>query len=109
MNLQPFVRGVTPDATWDDDTKPTNYSLKAGDAVTLCISTKGDFSTGVFVVPAGTTGKVVNARTPRVTRRIGSKSAYFANVDVYIEGTRGRIRVPHGVLRKVREHAHESV
>lgn len=98
--LQPMAsRGEDP--AWKDDTKATNYRLKDGDSVELKIATKGDFSKGNFLVPSGTKGVVAVARTPRV--RCGNiKSVYFANVDIEIDGIKGRIRVPHGVLRILR-------
>lgn len=88
------------DAAWEGDTKPTNYKLRTGDKVTLLAETKGDFSTGYFLVPSGVTGVVVNARTPRVVRGPKTKSAYFANVDILVDGCKGRIRVPHGALKR---------
>jgi hypothetical protein len=91
------LRGMEP--AWEQDTKPTNYRLKDGDTVELLADAKGDFSNGNFLVPPGTHGVVAIARTPRVFTRAENKSLYFANVDVQIDGKKGRIRVPHGVLR----------
>jgi hypothetical protein len=91
------TRSIEP--AWQDDTKPTNYRLKDCDRVELKADARGDFSDGKFVVPAGTVGVVVTARTPRVFTRSENKSIYFANVDVLVDGKKGRIRVPHGALR----------
>ena len=100
--LAPCDPRSVDDKAWDDDVQPTNYKLCDGDTVELNVPTRGDFSAGYFLVPSGTLGKVVHARTPRVVRRPGTKSAYFANVDVEVDGCRGRIRVPHGVLKRVK-------
>lgn len=89
------------DEAWEGDTGRTNYKLQANDVVTLKVATKGDFSAGYFLVPQETVGVVVNPRTPRVVRKPGTKSAYFANVDVVVDGAKGRVRVPHSALRKV--------
>lgn len=94
--MQPSDR----DAAWEQDTGRTNYKLQANDVVTLKVATKGDFSAGRFLVPQETVGVVVNPRTPRVVRKPGTNSAYFANVDVVVDGAKGRIRVPHSALRK---------
>jgi hypothetical protein len=90
------------DPAWDKDTEGTNYRLKDGDSVELKSDARGDFSNGCFMVPAGTKGLVAIARTPRVLSHAGTKSLYFANVDVEIDGRKGRIRVPHGALQIVR-------
>jgi hypothetical protein len=87
------------DAAWENDTRPTNYRLRDGDTVVLKTDTKGQFLNGYFTVPAETSGVVVTARTARVAVFDGTKSQYFANVDVVIDGKTGRIRVPHGALR----------
>jgi hypothetical protein len=87
------------DAAWENDNKRTNYHLCDGDTVILKVDTKGQFSNGYFTVPAGTQGIVINARTTRVAMFAGNQSKYFANVDVIIDGQKGRIRVPHGALR----------
>lgn len=87
------------DAAWENDDKPTNYRLRDGDQVVLQIETKGQFSNGNFTVPAGTAGVVIRARTARVVLSAQTKSKYFANVDVLVDGVKGRIRVPHGALR----------
>jgi hypothetical protein len=102
MTLTPFVRGQTPDPAWDLDKKPTNYRLKNQDEVTLQRATKGDFSSGYFLVPEGTVGVVITARTPRVRMSAGDASHYFANVDVMVDGVKGRIRVPHSALKVTR-------
>jgi hypothetical protein len=90
------------DPAWEGDTKRTNYNLVEGDVVRLLSDTKGNFSYGTYLVPTGTLGKVAFARTPRVVRGKNTKSAYFANVEVVIDGQVGRIRVPHGTLKIVR-------
>lgn len=99
--LQAFTsRGLDP--AWANDNQPTNRSLKDSDTVILNCDTKGDFSNGTFLVPKGTPGIVRTARTARVVVRDGCKSQFFANVDVEIDGVKGRVRVPHGALRIVR-------
>lgn len=90
------------DLAWLNDTKKTSYKLVEGDTVKLLFDTKGHFSYGTYLVPKETLGKVAVARTSRVTRGKGTNSAYFANVDVEIDGQVGRIRVPHGALKVIR-------
>lgn len=87
------------DAAWANDNQPTNFRLKDQDHAVLSCDTRGEFSNGYFLVPKGTKGVVRTARTERVVQRDGCKSQYFANVDVEIDGVKGRIRVPHGALR----------
>lgn len=89
------LRREVPDTAWDYDNKKTNYSLKNGDTVLLVRSTRGDCSRGYALIPPGASGVVVNARTPRVFG-----SGYFANVDVFIDDEKFRIRVPHNALAK---------
>jgi hypothetical protein len=102
--LTPFYRNQR-DPAWENDNKPTNYRLQDGDTVTLTQDTKGQFSNGSFTVPAGTSGVVITARTPRVIVRGVNKSSCFANVDVIVDGHKGRVRVPHGALSKApRKH-----
>lgn len=93
------------DPAWEADNGLDNPRLADGDRVTLVHATLGDFSRGLFLVPAGTEGVVVCAKTARVWVRKGRKARYFANVDVEIEGVRGRCRVPHNALQKVRRKA----
>lgn len=88
-------RRYVPDNAWRYDNNETNYSLKNGDTVTLLHSTRGDCSRGYALIPPGTSGVVVKARTPRVFG-----SGYFANVEVFIDDEKFRIRVPHNALSK---------
>lgn len=90
------------DLAWElYNDSPTNYRLKDKDIVFLQADTKGH-GKDIRIIPKGTLGVVVLARTPRVTAKRG-QSLYFANVDVNM-GDEGmyRIRVPHGALKVVR-------
>lgn len=88
----------------------TNYRLKAGDRVTLKQSARVDgywfdaefmpkgCRDKLYLLP-GTTGTVIQPRTPCVTAG-PSEPLYFANVDVDYMGEKHRVRVFHNTLRK---------
>lgn len=75
----------------------TNYRLKDGAIVATKAQT---LTSSKKSVPPGTFGTVIWARTPKVIHEPGT-SLYFANVDVDLDGTIERIRVPHGALQIV--------
>lgn len=88
---------------WAKDARETNYRLKDGDKVVLRHATIADGGAELHstCVPAGAEGVVTRARTPRVTRRRGQGSLYFANVKVVApNGVTLAVRVPHSALRK---------
>lgn len=91
------------DEAWLNDAGSDNQRLKDGALVRLRYATVGDPPHGCrshgLMVPAGSTGIVAYARTPRVCRKTGSTVLYFANVDVNTELGISRVRVPHSALR----------
>jgi len=90
------------DKAWELD-YVTNYKLANGDTVDLLGDTAGDFSEGYVLVPKGTKGVVIQARTPKVKQKRGT-GLYFANVDCEMEGIGAvRIRVPHNALHIIRQ------
>ena len=84
------------DEAWENDSKRDNLKLRDGDLVTLIHSTKGE---GWFI-PAGSTGVIVQARTPRVRKSKDCHSEYFANIAILAPtGSPVRARVPHSAIR----------
>jgi len=83
---------------WDNDNFRTNPKLVDGAAVELNTAAVVHFSRFSALVDAGARGVVIRARTPRVH----GPGAYFANVDIAIEGKTGRARVPHNALTIVK-------
>ena len=94
-----------PDPAWQHDnatTAKTNYSLNDGDTIELLSDTKGTASNEYFLVRQGALGKVICARTPRVTKPRGRSSCYFANSDIRVDDIVLRVRVPYQVLKKIK-------
>lgn len=92
-------RRSVPDEAWDVDDHKTNYRLRDGDIVALTKATRGECSRGYASIPAGAKGVVKHARTPRVTSPTGH--GYFANIDIDLDGTWFRVRVPHNAVKKL--------
>lgn len=90
----------------------TNYRLREGDTVQLLEPARVD---GYWYDPTfaphgcwvshyilrGSVGKVIRARTPKVLR-VGSKSLYFANIDIEHNGVKSRVRLEHHLFKKLR-------
>ncbi len=101
MTIEIFLdRRSVHDEAWDGDDQKTNYRLCNGDFVMLMKAARGECSRGYAVIPAGSKGVVCNARTPRAVSPTGN--GYFANIDIELDGTRFRVRVPHNAVKKLR-------
>jgi len=85
------------DEAWKNDNRRSNAKLTDGANVTLRYATRGQGSRRYAVIPAGTNGVIIHARTPRVT----GPGGVFANVDVLADGDKYRVRVPHNALTMV--------
>jgi len=81
------------------DDRTTNYRLKDGDSVMLRHGTIVEGARSDAYAPPGTFGVVTHARTPRVKRRAGKGSLYFANVRIVgPDALVYTARVPHSAL-----------
>lgn len=74
----------------------TNYRLQTGNRVLLKLDTVGGENDGRVLVPAGSLGEVVEART----RRSRFTTAYEAVVKFMVNGEPREALVPHAALRK---------
>ena len=87
-------------ASYSVEKDKTNPKLKDGDTVFLTEDMDVETGRGVItILPAGTEGVVVDARTPKV-RQLPGTSPYFANVDCNIGNCVVRVRPYHYQLRR---------